>query len=121
MSNTSQFTNTMLAALLALLAGAGTTVFVSDGPTAEMNARLGLVATLLLPFLFGYFIRRHAWVWGFLVIFGQLLVLPVVEAGDHSQAPLGLYVYAVLLPAAILSGVLGAWLSRKASNRRSTA
>lgn len=121
MSNASQFTNTIFAALLALLAGAGTTLFVSDGPAAEMNARLGLVATLLLPFLFGYFIRRQAWVWGVLVIFGQLLVLPVVETGDHNQDPLGLYVYAVLLPAAVLSGTLGAWLSRRTSNRGSTA
>jgi hypothetical protein len=118
MTITLKLMTTAAVVLLALVGGGGTAaIFMSSHFEPQVGARLGLLFTFVLPFVFGYFRPRQAWVWGVLVTGGQLLMIPVANEGDHSQAPLGLYVYAVLVPATILFGILGAWTSRRIRQR----
>lgn len=80
-----------------------------DGP---ILLYLGLGLTLLAPFICALLSRQRAWRWGLYVIGGQIAFQFVTEPGDMTQFPIGLALYAMLLPPAILSGALGAYLAR---------
>ena len=79
-----------------------------DGPFLVYLA-LGL--TLLAPLVCGVFGRQRAWRWALYVIGGQIAFQYATEPGDTTQFPLGVALYAVLLPLAMLCGVMGAYLS----------
>lgn len=112
-----------LAALLALASGA-VAYFVPSLVSDSESCRgvnllfVSLGTTVALPLVFGFWQPHRAWVWGFYVLAGQL-VFQFIEGwgGDMNQFPLGVVLYAVLSIPTVLTGIIGATLSKSFCHR----
>ncbi len=103
---------------LALLAGAAAyyipeLISNSDSCNGTTLLFAGLGATIALPFIFGFWHPERPWQWGLFVLAGQL-IFQLIEGwgGDMNQFPLGVALYGVLSIPTVLSGIIGASLSK---------
>jgi apolipoprotein N-acyltransferase len=84
-----------------------------DGTMLVILFSVPLVGTLLVPFLFGLWLRRYGWLWGPCVLGGQMAWGYFFHAGDRNLDPLAIYIYAVLLLPIVFTGVLGVYLGKR--------
>jgi hypothetical protein len=67
---------------------------------------------------FGFVFPRHPWLWGTLIVAGQLVWSFIGIVGQAVLLPLTLLVFFVLGLPCVLASYLGAWLRRKIATKR---
>lgn len=85
----------------------------SQDPTELLSYwQIGYPISILLSGIMGMFFPDRPWRWSVYIIFVQFVMEMITTKGDWNLLPPGIVLYALLTVPCIISGYIGAWVSR---------
>ena len=93
----------------------------SQDPTELISYwQIGYPASIFISGAMGIFWPDRPWRWGVIIIWVQFIMGLITTKGDLNLLPLGILFYMLITVPCIISGYIGAWVSRTWENRKRT-
>lgn len=94
------------------------TIAQTKDPTELLSYwQIGYPISIFFSGIMGIFFPDRPWRWGIIIIWVQFFLGLITTKGDLNLLPPGMLFYALLTVPCIISGYIGAWVSKKCSRR----